>query len=789
MLIKKIFLLAFILSCSLSTVTGRPNDSLTQTDLQRQSLDLLKRSQDFILTDKDKAFEFANQAFLISSSIEDQKGLAKTLIQLGIYYSSIKKYTKSIDCFYNALTIANRNNFQVEKLEILQHIIYLYTELKKYDRAVELIDQAQELANKLSDVNQLAQLFIDRGRIYYETGKFDLAFRDYFFILSYADSITDSRVIMNIYRGLGTVYYYKKNDPWTLYYYRLAVREGLKEELFSDLGSVYTLIAHIYREQKNFDSCLKYNMLALDVRKKIHLTDHIVSSKVNIGNLFLEYGKLEDATKWISEGIDLMQRSKDYYLIAYAYKQLSRLYLKQKNYPAAIKAIENFYISEDSLIFSRSRGEVEQIEARYWMTEINTEKDLLIKEIEIQQLQIKNKNYSEVILQLVLILVFLIIIFFFYLYAKSNIARERLQGINFQLDREVQDRRKTEVQLLESKEKYRFIAENTMDLIVHLDKNFNYLFISPSIYRMFGYSEEPRENLPSVNELIPENFRKEMRSQYLDMIRTKEPVILTHHSKRKDGSVFWSESLVNPIFDENTGKLKETITVTRDITDRIVFEESLSENVRQKETLLREIHHRVKNNFAILVGLMNMQKVITNPGDIRGFLTELQGRIRTMSLVHELLYRSHDIDYIRSEDYLGQLIIIISKAYNSIPVRVHTSIEPCILDVETALPLGLICNELITNSFKYGLADHPEGELWIDLHRCTDAADTGGMYTHMLTIRDNGPGLPEDYSFENRKSMGSQIISLLIDQLEGRLEFSKGVGASFTLYFSDEKRS
>jgi len=789
MLIRKIFLLAFILSCCLYTGTGRPNDSLTQTNLQKQSLELLKKSHDFILTDKDKAFEFANQALLLSSSIEDQKDLVKALIQQGIYYSTTKKYTNSIDCFYNALTIANRNNFQVEKLEILQHIVYLYTELKKYDRAIELIEQAQELANKLSDVNQLAYLFIDRGRIYYETGKFDLAFRDYFYILSYADSITDSRAIMNIYRGLGTVYYYKKNDPWALYYFRLAVREGLKEELFSDLGSVYTLIAHIYQEQKNFDSCLKYNMLALDVRNKIHLTDHIASSKVNIGNLFLEYGKLEDAARWISEGIDLMHRSKDYNLIAYAFKQLSRLYLEQKDYPAAIEAIESFYTTEDSLIFSRNRGEVEQIEARYWMTEIKTEKDLLLKEIEIQQLQIRNKSYSEVILQLVLILVFLIIIFFFYLYSKSNRARERLQGINSQLAREVQERRRTEVQLHESKEKYRFIAESTMDLIVHLDKNFNYLFISPSINRMFGYSEEFRENLPSVVDLIPENFRKEMRSQYLEMVRAKEPVILTHQSKRKDGSLFWSESLVNPIFDEKTGKLKETITVTRDITDRIAYEESLSDNARQKETLLREIHHRVKNNFAILVGLMNMQKVSSHPGDYRDFLTELQGRIRTMSLVHELLYRSHDIDYIRSEEYLGQLISIISRAYNSDSVRIHTSLEPCILDVETALPLGLICNELITNSFKYGLADHPEGELWIDLHRCPDAADPGGMYTHILTIRDNGPGLPEDYSFENRKSMGSQIISLLIDQLEGRLEFSKGPGASFTIYFSDEKRS
>jgi PAS domain S-box-containing protein len=321
-----------------------------------------------------------------------------------------------------------------------------------------------------------------------------------------------------------------------------------------------------------------------------------------------------------------------------------------------------------------------------------------------------------------------------------------------------------------------------------MDRNFRYLYISPSVLRLFGYSPADPVNVPPLRDLIPHSFQEELRIKYLEMIRTKEPVMLTHQSTRKDGSLFWSESLVNPIFDPKTGKIRETITVIRDITDRVAYEESLSENARQKELLLREIHHRVKNNFAILVSLMNMQKGSSHPGNFNDFLTELQGRIRTMSLVHELLYQSFEIDYIQFGEYLEHLISIISRAYNTHSVTINSTVETCILDVETALPLGLIANEILTNAFKYAFADQPDGELWIDLKCYYDDTHPEEPYSHTLTIRDNGPGLPKDFSLENQGSMGSQIITLLIEQLEGRLDLSGDGGATFTIYFSDEKR-
>jgi PAS domain S-box-containing protein len=375
-----------------------------------------------------------------------------------------------------------------------------------------------------------------------------------------------------------------------------------------------------------------------------------------------------------------------------------------------------------------------------------------------------------------------------YIIERNKLGKSKLETINEQLNLEIGERKLTEIQLRASEKLYRFVTDHTLDLIVRMDENLNYLFISPSVLRMFGYSAAENEIIPPLNEIIPDEFKFELKQLYLDMIRTKNPVMLTHQSKRKDGSLFWSESFVNPIFDEKTGKLKETITVIRDITDRVAYEDALSENARQKELLLREIHHRVKNNFAILVSLMNMQKVSSEPGDYQGFLTELQGRIRTMSLVHELLYRSHDLECINFGDYLRQLVGVISGVYKKKQIEISTMLEPCILDVETALPLGLISNEIVTNAYKYAFNGMEEGKLWVELLERREGSRSEHLYTHTLTIKDNGPGLPEGFSIDNQLSMGSQIISLLTQQLDAKLTFSGENGTRFTISFSNEKR-
>jgi len=133
------------------------------------------------------------------------------------------------------------------------------------------------------------------------------------------------------------------------------------------------------------------------------------------------------------------------------------------------------------------------------------------------------------------------------------------------------------------------------------------------------------------------------------------------------------------------------------------------------------------------------------------------------------------------------LISILSYTFNNPDITVNTRFDPCLLGVEIAMPLGLIVNEILTNAFKYAFLSRKEGQLWIDLRLLDGNQEHPPPYTHSLTIRDNGKGLPDDFSFESQKTMGSQIIYLLIGQIAGNLSYSNNHGASFTILFRDEK--
>jgi two-component sensor histidine kinase len=153
-----------------------------------------------------------------------------------------------------------------------------------------------------------------------------------------------------------------------------------------------------------------------------------------------------------------------------------------------------------------------------------------------------------------------------------------------------------------------------------------------------------------------------------------------------------------------------------------------------------------------------------------------------MSLVHELLYKNNELDFIPFDIYILQLTNIVASAFRSKPVHIIPEMSPCTLDIEIALPLGLVVNELLTNSFKYAFSEEGDGYLFMDL-RVHESDQAGNPLTWKLTIRDNGKGLPEGYSMDSTKTLGSQIIKMLVHQVEGTVEASNTEGACFEIIF------
>jgi two-component sensor histidine kinase len=229
-----------------------------------------------------------------------------------------------------------------------------------------------------------------------------------------------------------------------------------------------------------------------------------------------------------------------------------------------------------------------------------------------------------------------------------------------------------------------------------------------------------------------------------------------------------------PIYRDH--EVVQVMTILRDRSKEREVEDLKQKNAEQKEIMLREIHHRVKNNLAIVISLLNLQLRNNSDQELRRIIRDIEMRIRSMALIHEHLYRSDNLDRIPLASYLESLATIITGTFSGHRVNLVTALDATDVSIETALPLGLIANELLTNAFKYAFPRQQDGEIQIRLHE-----ETLGVF--VLTIKDNGVGLPESFSLESEKSLGMFIVKLLVEQLDAEIDINRFNGTTFQVRF------
>jgi two-component sensor histidine kinase len=209
----------------------------------------------------------------------------------------------------------------------------------------------------------------------------------------------------------------------------------------------------------------------------------------------------------------------------------------------------------------------------------------------------------------------------------------------------------------------------------------------------------------------------------------------------------------------------------------------LRNSLVEKETLLREVHHRVKNNLASIIGLLELQQSRQIEPDNIALLTELGNRIRSMALVHEMLYQSGTLARIDFSAYLRALIGNLRDAFNTAgKIEVRVAADGVWMDLDAAIPCGLIVNELVVNAFKYAFPDHRPrpGASACEISITVIQEDS----VYQLTVADNGIGLPADVDWKTTQSLGLQLVRMLgRHQLQGQLELDCGHGVSFSLRF------
>jgi PAS domain S-box-containing protein len=237
------------------------------------------------------------------------------------------------------------------------------------------------------------------------------------------------------------------------------------------------------------------------------------------------------------------------------------------------------------------------------------------------------------------------------------------------------------------------------------------------------------------------------------------------------------DCVVSPL-GEDDDEDSRRLVLMQDVTERRVAEERIRLSLKEKEVLLKEVHHRVKNNLQIISSLLNLQSKYVKDNQALEMFKESRNRIRSMTLIHEKLYRSKDLANLDVAEYIQNLSSNLFRSYNSGRVSLKTEVEDILLGIDTAIPCGLIINELISNSLKYAFPER-QGEIFVDLHR-----DDGKL---TLIVRDNGVGFPENVDFRNTDSLGLQLVCTLTDQLDGAIELNRAGGTEFKITFGEIK--
>jgi PAS domain S-box-containing protein len=231
------------------------------------------------------------------------------------------------------------------------------------------------------------------------------------------------------------------------------------------------------------------------------------------------------------------------------------------------------------------------------------------------------------------------------------------------------------------------------------------------------------------------------------------------------------------------GNVIGAIGVINDITERRKDNDALHSAIIEKEVLLREIHHRVKNNLQVMSSLISLQADTVDDENVQQMFLEMHTRLQTMAIIHEELYQAKNLSRVNLAEYIGKLATSLSQSFLLNPkVGLEVDVEEVFLGIDTAIPCGLIVNELVTNAFKYAFPDNQPGEVLIRLR-----SNAEGVYA--LTVKDNGVGLPSGLDIYRTETLGMQLITILAAQLGSKLDIELSEGTCFRVQFSEKWKS
>lgn len=356
---------------------------------------------------------------------------------------------------------------------------------------------------------------------------------------------------------------------------------------------------------------------------------------------------------------------------------------------------------------------------------------------------------------------------------------------------DISDRKQAEESLQKSEARLNSVLSSLQDVVWSVSlPDLKPRYINPASQQVLGYSpQEILDNPRLLNEIAVGEDSRKLQKNWDDIVKKyhtgelqtgdhDKTYELEYQIQLPTGEYRWIRDRSHIVYDRY-GRAVSIDGISTDVTQRHEAEEKLYKSLQEKEVLLKEIHHRVKNNLYVISGLLNLQSSYVEDESVKNLFQDSQNRIQTMAVIHEQLYQSDDLSEINFAKYIQRLVDNLFISYNQHQkgIKSITKLEDCFLNIETAIPAGLLVNELVTNAFKHAFPNNKSGDIMINLTKI----ETEDI---KLIVKDNGKGFPQNLNWQDSPSLGLRLVRLLSQQLDAEINVTSNCqGTCFCLTF------
>ncbi len=747
------------------------------------------------LTVYDKALENYFLANNLYQKIDDLEGIGHTYNNIGNIYQIVNNFNKALQYYEEAIKYYKQMDPEEELSSVYNNIGIVYDDKGDYESALDYYERSLDLAEKADDLEGVSTALNNIGIIYINLGNYELAQQFYRQSLTAALEIDDQWSITNCYLNQAYLYFDTGDFEKCLEYARLGDSLAYSNH-FRDLQlEAHNIYSKYYSNNENyqqaFDHYMKYSMLKdslfQDVNIRISEIQTVFETQqhtkeIQLLRLEKKYQKTINIYYIIFSIILLIVAICLYHTNRMKNREISARKKLEKSIRSIASVVDQ---AEESIIITDLEGKIVYVNpcfervTGYKQDEILGKNPSILKSgstpeedyVKLWDNLHRGEGWRGIFLNKKKDGT---------LYYDSSIIfpvkDENNKIINFAaVKHDITKMKETENDLRESEERFRHMADHISEGLMIIENN-KVIYINDKMSEITGYDKEELQKL-SVFELSAP-FEKERVKNFASRIKKDgfSAYEFEFWIKRKDGSLKYFHNGYSTY--KGKGNIVNRYIVTTDLTESKKAEDKIVNSLKEKEILLKEINHRVKNNMQVISSLLKLQTDYVDDTNLLNIFTSCQNRVKSMSLVHEKLYQSDDLAKIDAYHYISKLVSNLFTSYSIGRERIKLilDIKDIFLPVNYAIPCGLIINELVTNALKYAFLDNAEGSVIIDFHKVKDK--------YSLSVKDNGCGLPEGFDFSKNQSMGLSLVDSLIKQLHGTIEFVSENGTEVKIEFS-----